>query len=151
MADHSTGTDPRALEVRGDESLERLVRELLQRAYEQRVWLVFLDARGRLKDPVFPVEGLPRDARARAGDPELGDVTHAELLARRAARVATRVSAAAVIIVWERPGRHRVGGALREWIRGVAAAAEGAGLPLRAQVVLSSSGARVVRPDQPGS
>ncbi|GAB2506617.1 hypothetical protein GCM10027064_00130 [Microbacterium petrolearium] len=145
------GDDLRAFEVRDDAGLEMLVRALLGGAYAPRVWLLFLDARGRLTDPILPIDGLPRDPRSRVRDPELGEVTHAELLARRAADFAGLVRADAVVLVWERPGRHRVAGGLREWIGGIAAAADGAGLALRRQVVLSSSGARVVRADQAGS
>ena len=144
MTAPASSDDLRAFEVRSDESLEILVGELLIDAFTTRMWLLFLDDRGRLMDPLLPIDELPDDAAERVHDRRAGDVSHAELVTRRAHEIAGWLRAASFAVVWERPGRGGVTEPLRAWIDGVAATAERIGAPLRAQVVLSNRGARVV-------
>ncbi|MBO9626793.1 MAG: hypothetical protein J7484_10510 [Microbacterium sp.] len=136
--------------LRDDDDLSALLEQLLQRASRRQVWLMFVDQRGCLAEPLIPIEGYPDDPSAVADAPDLGEVTEASLLMQRAGMLREAMESAAVVLVWERPGSRIIGVDDREWAVAMRDAAAEHAIPLRAQFVLHSRGVRQIHDDDLG-
>lgn len=137
--------------IRTDDDLVAHVAGLLIEAYAPRGWLLTFDAHGRPKRELFQLDDMPADPRRRIAVEGVGEATCAELFAVEIAAMCDASDADEVVMVWERPGE----GALSEtdvaWIRGIDEGARRVSIPLRAQVLLTSRGARLVRPTTEGA
>ncbi|MFT4259901.1 hypothetical protein [Microbacterium sp.] len=145
MTDATTPVKDRPLA--GDDDLAALIEALLERAKQRQMWLMFIDERGCLGDPLMPMADYPDDPTAMAFADDLGEVDHATLLMTRAESLRELTANAAVVFVWERPGSSVIGVEDREWARAMRDAAVALDVPLRAQFVLHSRGVRQLHPD----
>lgn len=130
-----------------DDDLRDIVQQLLQRAERRRLWVLFLDERGCLADPLIPLSDLPDDPEASVMTGDLGDVTHAYALAHRIGLLLECTENASAVLAWERLGPSRIGDVDRAWSRAVAAAGQEHGVPIRAQFLVHDLGVRQVHPD----
>ncbi|KJL26672.1 hypothetical protein RL72_00891 [Microbacterium azadirachtae] len=131
-----------------DDDLRDAVELLLHRAGQRRLWLLFLDGRGRLGDPLMPMADYPSDPLDPVSIEDVDDVTQAQVLAHRIEMLRELTGNAAVVLVWERVGDETVGGEgdeVRLWARAMRRQASSLGLPLRAQLLLHEDGARLLR------
>ena len=131
-----------------DDDLRDAVELLLHRAGQRRLWLLFLDGRGRLGDPLMPMADYPSDPLDPVSIEDVDDVTQAQVLAHRIEMLRELTGNAAVVLVWERVGDETVGGEgdeVRLWARAMRRQASSLGLPLRAQLLLHGGGARLLR------
>ncbi|SFR51234.1 hypothetical protein [Microbacterium azadirachtae] len=131
-----------------DDDLREAVELLLHRADQRRLWLLFLDGRGRLGDPLMPMADYPSDPLDPVSIEDLDDATQAQVLAHRIEMLRELTGNAAVVLVWERVGDATVGGEsdeVRLWARAMRRQASSLGLPLRAQLLLHGGGARLLR------
>jgi hypothetical protein len=131
-----------------DDDLREAVELLLHRADQRRLWLLFLDGRGRLGDPLMPIADYPSDPLDPVSIEDVDDVTQAQVLAHRIEMLRDLTGNAAVVLVWERVGDATVGGEgdeVRLWASAMRRQASSLGLPLRAQLLLHGGGARLLR------
>ena len=145
MTDQNTPKNDRPL--RDDDDLRALLERMLERASRRQVWLMFIDARGCLGEPLIPMEGYPEDPNALTRTDDLGELTEAQLLVQRADLLREVTSSESVVIVWERIGPSAVGVDDREWARAMRDAAFALKVPLRAQFILHDRGVRLLHLD----
>ena len=126
------------------EDLRALIELLLDRATRRRMWLLFIDDRGCLGDPLMPMEDYPEDPTETTRTDDLGDVDQATLLTHRIGTLREMTGNEAVVLVWERLGSSVVGVEDREWAQAMHRAAAALEVPQRAQLVLHNRGARVL-------
>jgi hypothetical protein len=136
--------------LRNDDDLRALLEFIVQSARRRQVWLLFIDDRECLTEPLVPIEGYPGDPHAMTVVPDLGDVTEASLLLQRAEMMREALDAASVVLMWERPGSRSLGLDDRAWSTAMRDAAFAHGIPLRAQFLLHSSGVRQIHLDDLG-
>ncbi|MGB4137380.1 MAG: hypothetical protein WA971_12500 [Microbacterium sp.] len=139
--------DPRTRILHTDEELRDLLALLLQRASARQVWMLFIDAQGRLGDPVIPMADHPSDPLETVTVDDLGEVALSHLMVRRIAMLLEATGHASAVLVWERLGSERITGNDRAWARAMVEQAHDLGLPLRAQFVLHREGIRQLHPD----
>lgn len=128
--------------VRTDEELRALLEVLLLRANHRQMWLMFIDDRGCLGDPIMPMADYPDDPRELTTVDDLGEVTQAHLLMQRAGMLREITGGAAIVLAWERVGSSVSGVEDREWSQAMQAAATALDIPLRAQFLVHSRGVR---------
>jgi hypothetical protein len=145
MTDTTTPLKDRPLETAED--LRSLIELLLDRANRRQMWLLFIDDRGCLGDPLMPMDDYPDDPTVIARTDDLGDVDQATLLMHRIGMLREMTGNAAVVLVWERLGSSVVGVEDREWARAMLDAATALDVPLRAQFVLHNRGVRALQLD----
>ena len=145
MTDSNTPREDRPL--RSDEDLRELIERLLERAGRRQVWLLFIDERGCLAEPLIPMEGYPDDPHALTRTDDLGETTEAGLLMQRAELLREVTANDTIVLVWERIGSSVVGFDDREWARAMRGAAAELNIPLRAQLVLHNRGVRLLQLD----
>ncbi|WP_417555108.1 hypothetical protein [Microbacterium sp.] len=63
-----------------DDQLRDMIHLVLQRATQRQVWLLFIDERGCLADPLLPMAGYPEDPLDTVRIEDLGEVAHSHLL-----------------------------------------------------------------------
>lgn len=129
-------TDP-LIPVDTDDDVLRLVRDVLEAdgtadGGERTTWLLLLDADDRPPPQAIPIGGMPPDP-----DPE--DV---ERFAGAAGAIAAACGAERVVVVWQRPGGDAVRMQEADW----AAALSATRLPIRAQVLATEDGVRLLDP-----
>ncbi|WP_157540821.1 hypothetical protein [Microbacterium sp. XT11] len=146
---HHTAS-PKNRPLRDDDDLRALLEFIVQSARRRQVWLLFIDDRDRLTEPLVPIDGYPADPHAMTVVPDLGEVTEASLLLQRAEMMRDALDAASVVIMWERPGARSIGLDDREWATAMRDAAFAHGIPLRAQYLLHSRGVRQIQVDDLG-
>ena len=100
MTQRTTGPTDVSGPITTDAELLTLVEELIGGAIINRVWLLYLDARGRPVPLVVPVDGMC--CHCPIDDGELSDLL---VLAVRAGRTARAVE---FVVVWEREGGARL-------------------------------------------
>lgn len=140
MTDTTPSLKDRPLET--TEELRALIETLLDRASGRRLWLLFIDGRGCLGDPLIPMDDYPQNPMERVRSEDLGEIEHAGLLIQRIGMLREITGNEAVVLVWERLGSSAVGAADREWARAMLDAAGTFDVPLRAQFVLHGNGVR---------
>ena len=138
---------PKDRPLRGDNDLRDVIELLLQRANQRQMWLLFIDDRGCLGEPVMPMADYPDDPDELTHVDDLGMVSHAHVLMHRAALFCEVTGNAALIVVWERPGSRSLRPEDRLWARAMHRQAATLGAPLRAQFVLHDHGVRQLHPD----
>ncbi|MCE4027451.1 MULTISPECIES: hypothetical protein [unclassified Microbacterium] len=134
----------------GDDDLRDALELLLQRANQRQFWLLFIDGRGRLGEPLMPMADYPADPLEVVSIDELGDVAQAHVLAHRIGMLRELTGNAAVVLVWERIGDATVGGEdddVRLWARALRRQTSSLGIPLRAQFLLHDRGVRQLHAD----
>jgi hypothetical protein len=142
--------NPSALRERvldGDDDLTSLLNFLLLRANRRQMWLLFLDNRRRLGDPIMPMDDYPENPDDIVSTDDLGELPHAGLLMHRAEMIRGVSNNAAIVLVWERLGPRSIDVSTATWARSMAQAARELGAPLRAQFLLHNSGIRQLYPD----
>jgi hypothetical protein len=120
---------------------------LLQRANQRQFWLLFIDGRGRIGEPLMPMADHPQDPLEQVTAEDLGEVTHAHLLSQRIGMLRELTGNAAVVLVWERVGDEVVDDGVRVWARSMKREAARLGIPLRAQFLLHTHGVRQLHAD----
>ena len=133
-----------------DDDLRDAVELLLHRANQRQLWLLFIDGRGRLGEPLMPMADYPSDPLEVVPIEDLGDVAQAQALAHRIGMLREFTGNVAVVLVWERVGDAAVGGEeddVRLWARAMRRQTSSLGIPLRAQFLLHARGARQLHAD----
>lgn len=138
---------PKDRPLRNDDELRELIELLLQRANQRQLWLMFIDDRGCLGEPIMPMADYPDDPEQLTHVDDLGTVSHAQVLMHRAGLFCEVTENVALILVWERPGSRSVRTEDRLWARAMHRQAAALGAPLRAQFLLHDHGVRQLRPD----
>lgn len=136
--------------LESDDDLRNVLELLLQRANQRQLWLLFVDGRGRIGDPLMPMADYPEDPLEVVTTEDLGDVTQAHLLSQRIGMLRELTGNAAVVLVWERVGGEVVAGdddGVRQWARAMRRQASSLGIPLRAQFLLHERGVRQLHAD----
>lgn len=142
--------DPASLRERvlaGDDDLAAFLKFLLLGANRRQMWLLFLDDRRRLGDPMMPMDDYPESPDGIVSTEDLGELPHASLLMHRAEMIRGVSNNSAIVLVWERPGPRSIDKETAAWARSMARAARELGAPLRAQFLLYDDGIRQLYPD----
>lgn len=149
-----TQTDPRLAHDRilsRDDDIQEVLELLLQNALNPRqVWLVFLDDADRVAGPLMPCDDYPEDPNDPADTDDLGRIGFADLLAARLAGMLEAIEAAQVVFVWERRGPSEFLSDELAWASAMARSCAGAGVRVRAQFLLHTSGVRPLTLDDHG-
>lgn len=145
MSEQSTALRDRILDH--DDDLRDVLQVLLRRASRRQLWLLFLDERGCLGDPVMPMDEYPDDPRGEVEADDLGKVGHAHLLMHRIGMLREITGNASVVLVWERVASSTLDEEDRAWAGAMADEAALLDVPLRAQFLLHNRGMRRLRPD----
>ncbi|KTR19559.1 hypothetical protein [Curtobacterium citreum] len=119
--------------ARTDDDVVALVTGIVGRPVRRQCWVVFLDDRARPVPFLLPVSDLP-------WQPD----EHVEDFAALVADVRDDVSAAEVVLVWERPGDSRLFPVDWEWVDACACAFRERGIRLRGQVVVHTAGVAMI-------
>jgi len=136
--------------LESDDDLRDALELLLQQANQRQMWLLFIDGRGRLGEPIMPMADYPSDPLETVVVEDLGEIGQAQLLAHRMGLLRELTGNVSVVLVWERPGGDVVGGEedeVRIWARAMRRQAAALGLPLRAQFFLHDRGVRQLHAD----
>lgn len=128
----------RERELTREEDLQEVLALLLDRAISPRFWLLLLDDRQRLLDPLMPIDDYPDCPDEVEDVPDLGPVSAAELLAQRFGTLRELLGAESAVLVWERVAAPT--DADRRWPQALAAELSDAGVRVRAQFVLDAHG-----------
>ena len=128
-----------------DADLEFLVSALLHKAHDSRVWIMLLDDQWRSTKAIIPIDDLPSNPQAPMAMPSGGPLSAARVFGERIAQVVEQTPAAAVVVIWERPGPSGADPNLLRWVDGMRAGFAGNPRALRAQMVLTSEGVKVLR------
>lgn len=116
-----------------DSDLVAMATEMVGPALRRQTWLFVLDDEHRVLPVVIPIDGIPVDP-----DPD-----HIATLAVRLAELVDGLpDAERLVLVWERPGTPVARMQEVDWMLGLAAS----GAPIRAQLLASDDGIRVVDP-----
>ena len=143
----NTDTDPRSRVLHTDDQLRDMIELLLQKANQRQLWMLFIDPRGCLGEPIMPMAGYPEDPLATVRVEDLGEVAESHVLMHRIGAILEMTGNAAVVLAWERPGTSEVREVERAWVRAMAEQAADLGVPLRAQFLLHGDGVRQIHPD----
>lgn len=143
----NTDTDLRNRVLHTDEQLRDIIELLLQEANQRRMWLLFLDDRGCLGEPIMPMADYPHDPLEIVHIDDLGEVAESHVLMHRIGMLRELTGNAQVVLAWERRGGRDVRDGERVWARAMAQQAAEQRVPLRAQFVLHSDGVRQLHPD----
>lgn len=130
-----------------DDQLRDMIELLLREPNQRQFWLLFIDERGCLGDPLMPMAGYPQDPTEAVRVDDLGEVSQAHLLMHRIGQLREMTGNAQVVLVWEQPGVDTVRDAERSWARAMAEQAVDLDVPLRAQFTLYERGVRQLHPD----
>ena len=95
----------------------------------------------------MPMADLPDDPDETTETDDLGEVTHAALLAQRAGMLREVTGNEAMVLAWERLGASAITDDDRSWARAMADAAAQYAVPLRAQFIVHDRGVRQLHPD----
>ncbi|GAA4480710.1 hypothetical protein [Microbacterium panaciterrae] len=131
----------------GDDDLRDALELLLQRANQRQLWLLFIDGRGRIGEPLMPMADYPEDPHEVVTTEDLGEVSHSQLLSQRIGMLRTLTDNAAVVLVWERVGGEAVDDDVRIWARAMKRQAGLLEIPLRGQFLLHTHGVRQLHAD----
>lgn len=124
----------RDLPIRSDDDVVHLAREVIaaEGGRGRTTWILLLDEDDRPLPVVLPIEGMPVDP-----DPE-----HIARFAESMGVVLETAGGAVAVVVWERSGTGDVRMQEADWAAGLAAS----GLPLRAQLLATDDGVRLLDP-----
>lgn len=126
----------RVLPIQSDHDLLRLAGEVIDAdgpgGGERLTWVLLLDDTERPLPMLMPVEGVPVDP----------DPHEIDRLATALDRLIEGTAAAEVVLIWQRPGDSAVRMHEADWAAGLAAA----GLPIRAQLLATDDGVRLLDP-----
>ena len=142
---HDTSLRDRILHT--DDQLRDMIELLLREPNQRQFWLLFIDERGCLGDPLMPMAGYPQDPLETVRVDDLGEVSQSHLLMHRIGELRMMTGNAQVVLVWEQPGVEAVRDAERAWARAMAEQAAALDVPLRAQFTLYERGVRQLHPD----
>lgn len=116
-----------------DTDLIAMATEMVGPALRRQTWLFVLDDEHRALPVVIPIDGIPVDA----------DPRHVATLADRLTELVDSLpDAARLVLVWERPGSSVARMQEADWMLGLASS----GAPIRAQLLASDDGVRVIDP-----
>lgn len=116
-----------------DTDLIAMATEMVGPALRRQTWLFVLDDEHRVLPVVIPIDGIPVDP-----DPQ-----HVATLADRLTELVEGLpDAERLVLVWERPGSSVARMQEADWMLGLASS----GAPIRAQLLASDDGVRVVDP-----
>lgn len=127
-----------------DRDLERLVGALLDTALVERAWIMLLDDQWRSTKVIIPINDLPQDPMSPAAMPSSGPVSAARVFGERIAQIIEQTPAAAVVVIWERPGGPGSDPKLMRWVDGMRDGFAANPRALRAQLVLTNEGVRTL-------
>lgn len=130
-----------------DDDLRDALQVLLQSANRRQLWIMFMDERGCLGQPLIPVADYPADPDDVVDIADLGRVTQAHAFMHRVGGLCEATENASVVLAWERRGGSDVSPADRTWARSMAEAATVLGIPLRAQFVVHGRGVKQLHLD----
>lgn len=130
-----------------DQTLQEGMEALLAPVVRRQLWMLFLDERDVLINPLMPTDDFPRSPHDRSGGDASDDRSAAQAIADCFAEVMGEFGIPQLLIVWERPGRAPLDAETREWARELGARLRAAGVRVRAQCLLSGRGVRILRPD----
>lgn len=122
--------------VRTDADVVDLVVALLERPVRRQCWVLFLAPRGVPIQLVVPIADLPYQ-------PD----DHVEDFGALVADLVDQVSAADVVLAWERPGTRGLSPVDWEWVDAMACTLDEHHVRLRGQVVVHDGGAAMVELD----
>ncbi|MBN8204389.1 hypothetical protein JF550_00290 [Microbacterium esteraromaticum] len=142
-----TQQSPRDRVLHTDDQLRDMIELLLRQANQRQFWLLFIDERGCLGDPLMPMADYPEDPGESVRVDDLGEVSHGHLLMHRIGSMREMTGNAQVVLVWEHPGLQEPREIDRAWARAMAEQAEALDVPLRAQFTLFERGVRQMHPD----
>ncbi|MDQ4215283.1 hypothetical protein [Microbacterium capsulatum] len=131
----------------GDDDLRDAIELLLQRANQRQLWLLFIDGRGCLGEPLMPMADYPEDPHEEVAVDDLGEVSHGGLIAHRIGMLRELTGNASVVLVWEQVVGETLDDDTRSWAREMQRQMSLLGIPLRAQYLLHAQGVRPLRPD----
>ena len=120
--------------ITDDAELVERVRDLLERATQRQVWMLFLDDEDIQLPLLVPISDYPTSPR--------GD--EAPAFAAHIGAVMRDVGAASVVIVWERYADAGATASDRAWAAAMCEACADAGVPVRAQVLCRRDGVRLL-------
>lgn len=116
-----------------DTDLVAMATDMVGPARRRQTWLFVLDDEHRALPVVIPIDGIPVDP-----DPQ-----HIATLAERLTELVDGLpEAERLVLVWERPGSPAARMQEVDWMLGLARS----GAPIRAQLLASDDGVRVVDP-----
>ena len=133
--------------LESDDDLRDALELLLQRANQRQFWLLFIDGRGRLGEPLMPMADYPTDPLEAVMSEDLGELPQAQLLAHRIGMLRELTGNTAVVLVWERIGDEVLEEEVRVWVRAMKRQTAQLGIPLRAQYLLHNRGVRQLHAD----
>ncbi|MEO6827577.1 MAG: hypothetical protein ABI255_00305 [Microbacteriaceae bacterium] len=129
-----------------DDDIETRVADLIGRACERQLWLLFLDRHGVQLREVLPIAGYPISPGT-SSEPPSGR-SYAAQLAAFIARMMTEMEAEQVVLVWERGLSRTPTPADQIWAKTLGAACSGEGVTVRAQLISHRKGVRLFSPDE---
>jgi hypothetical protein len=118
--------------LRTDTMIEQRVCDLIGRANQRQLWLLFLDEDEVQLPLLIPIDGLPLRPTGEDTDSVVANVGH----------VMEVIGAAGLIVVWERYGPAHLSSNDTEWVRSFAKACGAIRLPLRAMLLSYRRGVR---------
>ncbi|MGB3909988.1 MAG: hypothetical protein WBL06_05915 [Pseudolysinimonas sp.] len=119
-----------------DEALLERVRDLVEGAYRQQLWFMFLDAGDRQLPLLIPFDV-----------PDRPDEEHHDRLDPFVADLVDEVRPRSIVVVLERPGRHELTPGDREWFAVVDRACRAAGVVRRGPILAHDDGFRWIAPE----
>ena len=142
-----TEVPPKERVLHADADLIDLLTMLLRNASRRQMWLLFIDEKGRLGDPLIPMDDYPEGPDELTTVDDLGEVTNAHLYMHRMRLFLEAIGHCAIVLVWERVGGRQPTAADRQWAAAMAHQARVFGVPVRAQFVLHDKGLRQLYAD----
>ena len=122
------------LPITSDDEIVERVSELLERATQRQVWMLFLDDEDVQLPLLIPISDYPTSP----GDDE------APAFAAHIGAVMRDVEAASVVIVWERYASAHATPSDRAWAAAMSEACADAGVRVRAQLLCHRTGVRLL-------
>lgn len=119
--------------VRTDDDVVQLVAAVVDGPVTRQCWVLFLDDRAVPVPFLIPIADLPYEPDE-----------HVDDFASLVRDIVEQIGAAAVVLVWERPGADRLFPADRAWVDACTCSFEEHRVRLRGQVVVHALGAAMV-------
>lgn len=117
--------------------IEERVRDLIGRANQRQLWLLFIDERNMQLPLIVPIDQLPSDPDPIATSAVVDNVV----------QLMDDIGAVGLILVWERYGQSQLNRQDLAWARSLATACVDARVGLRAMLLSHRSGVRWIAPD----
>jgi hypothetical protein len=134
----SSDDDRRLTPLLTDSDIENRARELIGRANQRQLWLLFLDRDGVQLPLLIPIDGLPLEPTEQ----------EAESIVERLRELMERIEAVAVILVLERYGSDTLTAQDATWFRALAENCSSRGVDLRGLLLSHRAGVRWIKRDE---